>query len=229
MPSEVKRPTFLNDAFISYSRKDIEFARRIEKALEDYKPPKDLNVPQRRLEVFRDEADFTGVEYEKSIENHLKSSKKMIIICSPDARKSNYVNDEIRRFAEARGAENIIPVLLSGIPNNEAKPGQEDNVAFPDALCKVQKMPLATDYRDFNLQKDRVKKGRFESQWYTVTASMAQAGPRLVSPQSKIRRRRHSFVRLRRTCATTNMRSWDWHRRHRVPTSSHMRFAPSLA
>jgi hypothetical protein len=107
METEVLKPTYINYAFISYSRKDIEFARKLEKALEDYKPPKDLNVPQRNLVIFRDESDFTGVQYEESIEKHLKTSKKMIVICSPDARKSKYVDDEIRRFAEARGAENI--------------------------------------------------------------------------------------------------------------------------
>lgn len=87
MPSEVEKQNLPNDAFISYSRRDIEFARKLEKALEDYKPPKDLNVPQRRLEVFRDKEDFTGVEYYESIEKHLKNSRKMIVICSPNARK----------------------------------------------------------------------------------------------------------------------------------------------
>lgn len=187
MTSEVEKVTFLNDAFISYSRKDIEFARRLEKALEDYKPPRDLKVPQRNLVVFRDEADFTGVEYEESIEKHLKNSKKMIIICSLEAPKSKYVNDEIRRFAEARGADNIVPVLLSGIPNNEATPGQEDEMAFPETLCKVQKMPLATDYRDFNSQKDRVNKGRFESQWYMILANIYDLSRAEVAQREKKR------------------------------------------
>jgi tetratricopeptide (TPR) repeat protein len=172
MPPDPEKPVFTNDAFISYSRKDREFSAKLEKALEDYKPPKGLNVPQRNLVVFRDEADFTGVEYEESIEKHLKNSKKMIVICSPNARKSQYVNDEIRRFAEIRGADHIIPVLLLGIPNNEAKPGQEEEMAFPEALCEVQKMPLATDYRGFNSQKDKVNKGRFESQWYMILANL---------------------------------------------------------
>jgi hypothetical protein len=137
MPPDVEKPTFTNDAFISYSRKDIDFARKLEKALEEYKPPRALKLPRRNLVVFRDEADFTGVEYKESIEKHLKNSKKMIIICSRDARKSKYVNGEIRRFAEARDADNIVPVLLSGIPNNEATPGQEDEMAFPEALCEA--------------------------------------------------------------------------------------------
>lgn len=107
------------DIFISYSRSDISFARRLEKALKAYKPPKDLDVPQRRLRVFRDEGNFTGTEYFKSIEHFLKNSGKLLMVCSAAARRSDYVDDEIRRFVEAHGAENVVLVLAAGIPNNK--------------------------------------------------------------------------------------------------------------
>ena len=48
-----------HDVFISYSRLDLEFARRLEKALKAYAPPRGLPIPQRRLSVFRDEHDLT--------------------------------------------------------------------------------------------------------------------------------------------------------------------------
>lgn len=35
MKPVAKKPTYIHDVFISYSRKDKEFARRLEKALED--------------------------------------------------------------------------------------------------------------------------------------------------------------------------------------------------
>lgn len=54
---------FAFDVFISYSRKDAVFARRLEQALRAYAPPRDLPVPQRTLRVFRDESDFVGTEY----------------------------------------------------------------------------------------------------------------------------------------------------------------------
>lgn len=97
-----QEPSFDDDVFISYSRRDIVFARALEKALEDYTPPKDLPVPQRHLVVFRDEEDLTGVEYNRSIRDHLKNSAKMLVICSPHARASKFVSDEIRLFAEMR-------------------------------------------------------------------------------------------------------------------------------
>ncbi|MBS1173017.1 MAG: hypothetical protein H6R12_1847 [Proteobacteria bacterium] len=36
------------DAFISYSRRDMVFARALEKTLEAYRPPRDLPVPTMR-------------------------------------------------------------------------------------------------------------------------------------------------------------------------------------
>lgn len=91
--------------FISYSRKDMKFARRLEKALRNYEPPKDLKLHARNLNVFRDEEDFTGAEYFTSLDRHLGESSELIVICSPHARASRYVNDEIQRFARMRGPE----------------------------------------------------------------------------------------------------------------------------
>jgi WD40 repeat protein len=186
-----------HDAFISYSRKNRDFAVRLEKALEDYRPPKDLGVPQRHLEIFRDETDFTGVEYHQSVEAHLKSSAKLIVICSPDARKSPYVGDEIRRFAQASGPANIIPVLVAGVPNNEAGFGNDAAMAFPDALCAVLEMPLATSYLGFGARGDRVNRGGYEGAWYSLLANLYGL-PRSVVEQRDKRRQ----ARRRRTMAT---------------------------
>jgi len=90
MQADIEKTVFVNDAFISYSRKDREFAVRLEKALRDYKPPKGLNLPPRNLVVFRDEEDFTGVEYHASLGKHLKNSKKMIVILPPEPQSTSY-------------------------------------------------------------------------------------------------------------------------------------------
>src|SRR5262245_23907759 len=146
---DAARPTFAHDVFISYSRRDIAFARALTKALAAYSPPGDLNLGQRRIDVFRDEGDFTGVDYDTAIARHLGDSRTLVVLCSPNARSSRYVDDEIRRFAAHHGAEHIIPVLLAGIPNNEANGEREAERAFPDALCEAMSMPLAADYRGF--------------------------------------------------------------------------------
>jgi WD40 repeat protein len=178
---------FAHDAFISYSRKDKEFAASLERALEANRPLKDIGAPQRHLDVFRDEEDFTGVEYTRSVDTHLRSSAKLIVVCSPHARASAYVNDEIRRFAQARGADNIIPVLLSGIPNNEARPDQEVELAFPQALCEVLEIPLAANYRQFDARKDKVNRGAFDGAWYTVLANLYGVSRSLIEQREKRR------------------------------------------
>jgi hypothetical protein len=112
MEGNNQKQSYQYDAFISYSSQNEEFATRLEKTLRKYKPPKHLNVPQRHLQVFRDKPDLVGPEYFQAIEKALQGSAKLIVICSPEARNSDDVNDEIRRFVKANGA-NIIFLLHS--------------------------------------------------------------------------------------------------------------------
>ncbi len=160
------------DAFISYSRRDADFARRFEAALDAYRPPRDLAVPQRRLRVFRDESDFSGVEYHASLERNLRASAKLIVLCSPAAAASAYVSDEIRRFAELHGSDHIIAVLVDGVPNNDAGPADADRKAFPEELLRRLPMPLASDYRGFSAKSDRLQKGRFAPAWFKLLADL---------------------------------------------------------
>jgi len=112
-------PKYRYDAFISYSRRDKAFAKALETALENFRPPKGLPVRMQNLDIFRDESDLTGTAYHESIELHLQQSAKLILICSPDAARSEYVADEIRRFvgSDASRGHQIIPILSRGIPN----------------------------------------------------------------------------------------------------------------
>ena len=163
---------YSHDVFISYSRKDVMFAQALERALKNYTPPKGLGAPPRPLRVFRDQSDLTGVEYHQSIARHLAGSRKLLAMCSPRSRASQFVNEEISRFAAARGAENIVPLLVDGLPNNEALPEQEEQKAFPDALCAAMQMPLAADYRQFDFRRDKLNKGTFYASWYTMLANL---------------------------------------------------------
>jgi len=160
------------DVFISYSRKDKDFCSLLERSLRAYTPPRGLDRA-RRLSVFCDTSDLVGADYFVSIDRYLRSARKLIIICSPHARMSDYVNDEICRFVdEARGADNIIPIIIAGLPNNEAKPKDEEAMAFPDALCSALKMPLAIDYRGFDIKKHKLNRGTYARSWYTLIASI---------------------------------------------------------
>src|SRR5215472_25657 len=154
-----------HDAFISYSRKDRAFAVRLHKALGNYVPPRDLPLPHRRLDVFRDEEEFTGAKYYQSVDH------------------------EIQRFARAKGPERIIALLVAGIPNNEATPEQSAQMAFPDALCEVMKMPLAADYRGFDPGRSRVDRGPYEGSWYTTLANLYDISRSEIEQRERKRRR----------------------------------------
>ena len=144
-PTNTVVPTF--DAFISYSRRDAAFAERLHRALSAYAPPKGMQATPGRLKVFRDTADFTGSEYFAAIEQHLAASRKLILVCSPAAATSRYVDDEIARFIRLHGAGNVVAVLWQGLPNNEAPAEQAAQRAFPPALTQALAMPLAADFR----------------------------------------------------------------------------------
>jgi WD40 repeat protein len=144
--------------------------------------------------VFRDQRDFTGVEYYSSLDGHLRNSLKLIVVCSPAALASKYVNDEIRRFAKLRGGSNIIPLLLSGEPTGA---GQGSNAAFPEAMCEVlSPMPLAVDYREFREPKQRLNAPPFQDAWFGLLANI------LDLPRAEIEQReRQRRLRLQRITA----------------------------
>ena len=60
-----------------------------------------------------------------------------MVVCSPHARASLYVDGETRQFAEAHGPERIIPILIGGVPNNELADPSAGDAAFPEALCEA--------------------------------------------------------------------------------------------
>src|SRR5262249_6539199 len=140
--------------------------------LESFFPPKGVDVPRRRMEIFRDEEDFTGSEYHEALNKHLENSARLIVICSPAGRKSEFVNDEVRRFAAQKGAGNIVPILLAGLPNNEAGDALEAEKAFPEALCEIMQMPLAADYRGFDSNSSEVARAPYLGAWYTLLANL---------------------------------------------------------
>ena len=108
------------DVFISYSRKDLAFARPLEKALREYRPPRVLDVPQRHLQVFRD-GDLVGATLTQALEENLRRSAKLLVISSLNSRQSKWVGLEIETFVRTHRpdhgdvfSENLIRRPLRG-------------------------------------------------------------------------------------------------------------------
>jgi WD40 repeat protein len=164
------------DVFLSYSRKDEEFGKRLEEALENYTLPKDVqarSISKKRLNVFRDKKDLvpTDPDYYKAIESYLKQSRYLVVVCSPIARSSEYVNAEIETYLRSHEANRVIPVLLSGKPNNEREARPEE-YAFPQALCDALTMPLAVAFTEFERAPGKLNKGRYHDSWYTLLSKI---------------------------------------------------------
>src|SRR5580700_5268721 len=94
-------------AFLSYSHRDATWAKWLHRALEGYRIDKDLvgretasgSVPGTLRPIFRDREDFAaGHLLTAQTLVALQASQFLIVICSPHAARSRYVNEEIRTF-----------------------------------------------------------------------------------------------------------------------------------
>lgn len=90
-------------AFISYSSLDIEWGKRIQRKLEHYRMPATLcsehgwsRTPINP--VFFAPTDIQPGGLTEELQERLKSSKHLIVICSPNSAKSEWVGKEIAFF-----------------------------------------------------------------------------------------------------------------------------------
>ncbi len=138
-------------AFISYSHSDENWARWLQRALEKYRLPKTLrqshpHLPTRLYPIFRDRDELaSGVDLSESIRKAMDDSAALIVVCSPTARTSRWVNEEIRRFQASGRSNRIFCLLVEGSPDPHAQ-----DCAFPSALLQDEhgqtlREPLAAD------------------------------------------------------------------------------------
>lgn len=154
---EKERP-FKYKAFISYSRKNEKIASKLHEALETYTISAKLiqnlpHLPKKLGRFFIDKEEMSAHHsLEEAIKDGLNNSEFLILICSPDAVSSSYVNDEIEYFIKHRDRKKIIPYTIAGEPNATTKPNIDDIFeAFPSALRKnsegIEENPLSIDIR----------------------------------------------------------------------------------
>ena len=140
-------------AYISYSHRDSRWAKWLHRALESYRVPRKLvgtkagagEVPARIRPVFRDRDDLSSASnLGDTVSQALTDSENMIVVCSPDAVASHWVNEEIRQFARLGKQDRIFCVIVDGEP-----PGVgTTSTCFPAALSEVGlHEPLAADIR----------------------------------------------------------------------------------
>ena len=128
-------------AFISYQRKDEKWAKWLQRKLENYKLPvanaKDAADKKSKYirPVFRDKTDLTAGPLPDALKEALQQSRYLIVICSPNAVESPWVNEEIETFTKAGRTEYVIPFIVDGEPYS--KDGAKE--CFPDAIKDIPK------------------------------------------------------------------------------------------
>lgn len=162
--------TFKYRAFISYSHRDTPWARWLHSALERYHIDRDLvgresstgSLPKTLRPIFRDREEFSaGHSLTEQTLAALDASQFLIVLCSPSAALSKYVNEEVRHFKAAGGASRVIPIIVEGEPGNakcECFPPALRFKLGPDgALSEEREEPLAADARPQGDGKDIAK------------------------------------------------------------------------
>ena len=134
---------FRYKAFISYSHKDQKWASWLHRRLENYKfPDKTIGkitdagpVPKSLKPIFRDREELTaGSSLGDVIESALDASENLIVICSPNAVASHWVNQEILYFKRRHGGARIFTVIIDGEPFASDLPDGEGQECLPEAL-----------------------------------------------------------------------------------------------
>jgi hypothetical protein len=130
-------------AFISYSHRDRGLAAWLHRGLETYRVPRRLIgqathmglVPPRIAPVFRDREELpTATNLGDVINQALADSATLIVICSPDAARSRWVNQEILTYKRLGRGDRILALIIDGEPNASDKPEDAADECFPAAL-----------------------------------------------------------------------------------------------
>ena len=130
-------------AFLSYSHKDRDWANRLHRALVSYAIPRRLigrqtlvgPAPRRLRPMFKDREELAAsAELRERVYAALAQSSALIVLCSPTAATSPWVEDEIVRFKAMHGEARVFAVIVAGAPGASRLPGREAAECFPPAL-----------------------------------------------------------------------------------------------
>jgi len=157
-------------AFISYrhadnTEEDRQWATWLHQQLEVYDVPDDLigtsnlrgeKIPERIYPVFRDEVSLSAdADLSTAITQALDQSRFLIVLCSPRAVQSRYVNEEILHFKRTGKEDQIMAALILGEPNASIDPSKTQD---PEHANTLECFPTALQYKlTADVQLDKTK------------------------------------------------------------------------
>ncbi|MGL4541633.1 MAG: toll/interleukin-1 receptor domain-containing protein, partial [Polymorphobacter sp.] len=145
-------------AFISYNQRDRPAALWLHRALETYRIPKRLHghagpfgvLGARLPPVFLDREELAASsDLAQSVLEALQRADSLIVVCSPNAVQSRWVNEEIRAFTALGRRDRIQCLIIAGIANASRLPWHDPaDECLPPALFENGAAePLAADLR----------------------------------------------------------------------------------
>lgn len=111
-------------AFISYNSRDTEWGKRVQKKLEGYKMPSTLcsehGWKRKPLKpIFFAPTDIQPGGLTEELQERLKASKNLIVICSPNSARSEWVGKEIEFFHSLGRTKQIHFFIVEGKPHSD--------------------------------------------------------------------------------------------------------------
>ena len=148
--------------FVSYSHEDKQWAKWLVRKLEGYRTPKRLVgrvatdgiIPAKLSPIFRDTEELTSsADLGGELKNILSHSASLIVVCSPAAAASKWVDREIALFKEMGKGNKIYCFVVDGDIDTAS-----ENCCFPPAIVESENAtrglePLAADARSGNKKK----------------------------------------------------------------------------
>lgn len=141
--AETSAPARRYGAFLSYSHRDAQLVAKLQRGLETYRLPPRLAgretavgpVPRSVGPIFRDRDELpAGADLATHVLEGLAASRWLIVVCSPAAAASPWVEREILEFKRLHGEDRVLAVIASGEPYASRIAGREAEECFPLAL-----------------------------------------------------------------------------------------------
>lgn len=137
MEEEKDKKDYKYFAFISYTEADYDMVKWLHRKLEFYHislkmRKKHPQVPK-KWTIYEYKSEMKGGYLEKEIHKALDNSKYLIVVCSPNAKVSEYVKKEINYYKKIGREAYIIPFIIEG----EAYSKDPKKECFPAPLLKT--------------------------------------------------------------------------------------------
>ena len=167
-------------AFISYSSLDYKWGKRVQEKLEHYRMPTTLcskhgweKKPMKP--VFFAPTDIQPGDLTEELKERLKASRNLIVVCSPNSARSEWVGKEIAFFHQLGRTLQIQFFIVDGVPHS-GNPEMEcfnpivNELRLPEILGaniheKIHRWPWLNEERAYVQLITKLLEVEFDSIW----------------------------------------------------------------